>query len=164
MVWSPLMWRFMVWSPLMWRFFHVENTLHLLLFKHYQCYCYCSCNPWKKLSLKEFYPVVLSSTDPNPTCFSWLFDFRSVLVWTLHQQRQCFPQQPQAIGSHYQCRLMLGRVVAFFHRSKPDIIVGDPIRAELLAHDLDGESPQTTSSFSAEKKPCFLSIVNGTKK
>ena len=52
----------------------------------------------------------------------------------------------------------------FFRQSKLDIIVGDPVRAELLACDLDVESPRTTSSFSAEKKPYFLSIVNGTKK
>ena len=42
--------------------------------------------------------------------------------------------------------------------------MGDPVLAGLLARDRDGESPRTTSSFSAEKKPCFLSIVNGTKK
>lgn len=42
-------------------------------------------------------------------------------------------------------------------RSKVDI--GDGLLAGLLDLDLDGESPRTTSSFSAEKKPCFLSII-----
>ena len=42
--------------------------------------------------------------------------------------------------------------------------MGDAVRAGLLARDLVDKSPRTTSSFSAKKKPCFLSIVNGTKK
>jgi hypothetical protein len=42
--------------------------------------------------------------------------------------------------------------------------MGDPVRPGLLARDRDGESPRTTSSFNAEKKPCFLSIFNKNTK
>lgn len=44
----------------------------------------------------------------------------------------------------------------FLRRSRRDI--GDPLRAGLFARDLAGDSPRTTSSFKAEKNPCFFSI------
>ena len=46
----------------------------------------------------------------------------------------------------------------FFLRSRPEM--GDPVRAGLLAREREGESPRTTSSLRAEKKPCFFSIFS----
>jgi hypothetical protein len=37
--------------------------------------------------------------------------------------------------------------------------LGELCRAGLLPRDLAGERPRLTSSFKAEKKPCFFSIV-----
>lgn len=56
----------------------------------------------------------------------------------------------------------LGSIFATYRplplRRRPDM--GDALRAGLLVRDLErpGERPRTTSSFNAEKKPCFFSI------
>lgn len=46
----------------------------------------------------------------------------------------------------------------FFLLSRPEM--GDPVRAGLQEREREreGERPRTTSSFRAEKKPCFFSI------
>ena len=46
----------------------------------------------------------------------------------------------------------------FFRRRSPEMGDADLALAGLLPLDLDGERPRTTSSFRAEKKPCFFSI------
>ena len=56
----------------------LENkTKHFTYYSNIQCCCCycCCCNPLKKLSPKEFYLVVLSSTDLNPTSFSLTLRF-----------------------------------------------------------------------------------------
>lgn len=61
--------------------------------------------------------------------------------------------------SWFGAKLLL--LLLFFLRSK--LVMGDPLLAGLLALDLPGDNPRTTSSFNAEKKPCFLSIFQEKK-
>ena len=47
-----------------------------------------------------------------------------------------------------------------FLRRRSSEDMGDALLAGLLARDRAGERPRTTSSLSAEKNPCFRSIVS----
>lgn len=49
-----------------------------------------------------------------------------------------------------------GLGLRFLRRRRP--VMGETVRAGLVEREREGESPRTTSSLRAEKKPCFFSI------